>query len=369
MRCARMTRPLFPPFFRADVFGWDNPEISSEEFFDVTKEGHSSTRPVGAFPDSMILLRSHPSTGGIRVFCRPFSGILFAMKSMTGYGRGECSKNGVKFTVEVQSANRRQSDITIDLPRELIELEPRIRDEINTRVSRGRIDAVVTYHRSANKHAPVSVDHALARGIFRAAKQLQKQMKLKGELSVEALLNVKGVLCIHQHPMETEKVWPSVQVALQAALAALVKMREKEGRHLREDLLKRLALFEAELARVRAEAPNVVKRYQKNLRQRIASAGVEVSVDNERLIKEVVLFADRSDITEELTRLESHLQQFRGCLGSREPVGRTLDFLAQEMFRETNTLGAKANDAAISRAVVTMKAELEKMREQIQNVE
>ncbi len=288
---------------------------------------------------------------------------------MTGYGRGECAKNGVKFTVELQSTNRKQSDITIDLPRELVELEPRIRDEINSRVSRGRIDAVIAYHRASNKHTPVAVDHALAQGIQKAAKKLQKEMKLSGELSVEALLNVKGVLRVNEQEIDTEKVWPSVEMALQAALTALVKMREKEGRHLRDDLLKRLGLFEGEVASIRVEAPNVVKRYQQQLRDRIAASGVEVKMDDERLIKEVVFFADRSDITEELTRLESHLKQFHERLDVKESVGRTLDFLAQEMFRETNTIGAKANDVIISRAVVTMKAELEKIREQIQNVE
>ena len=288
---------------------------------------------------------------------------------MTGYGRGECSKNGVKFTVELNSINRKQSEISVDVPRELIELEPRIRDEINTRVSRGRINVVVAYHRASNRHAPVSVDHALARGVFKAVKQLQKEMKLTGDISMETLFRVPGVLKTGENTFEPEKVWPSVESALRAALASLIKMREKEGKFLRDALRQHLSLFQTQLKLIRGEAPNVGKRYQQQLRDRIASAGVEIPVNDERLIKEVVFFADRSDITEELTRLESHLHQFEECLESSESVGRTLDFLAQEMFREINTIGAKANDVAISRAVVTMKAELEKVREQIQNVE
>ena len=288
---------------------------------------------------------------------------------MTGYGRGECAKNGVKFTVELNSINRKQSEISVDVPRELVELEPRVRDEINTRVSRGRINVVIAYHRANHNHTPVSVDKALAQGIHKAAKQLAKEMKLKDDLSIETILGVKGVLRVNEQEVDPEKMWPSIETALQTALNGLVKMREKEGRHLRDDILKRLALFEGEVANIRTEAPNVVKRYQQQLRDRIATAGVEVKMDDERLIKEVVFFADRSDITEELTRLESHLKQFKDCLNAKEPVGRTLDFLAQEMFRETNTIGSKANDVIISRAVVTMKAELEKVREQIQNVE
>ena len=291
------------------------------------------------------------------------------MKSMTGYGRGEAGCDGVKFTVELTSTNRRQGEILIDLPRELVELEPRIRDEINARLSRGRIDVVIACHHANVRHAPVRVDHALARGIARAAKQLQKELGLTGELSMDTLLRVPNVLHTAMEIVDPQRLWPTIQTALQAALAKLLKMREKEGKHLCDALVKHLGDVEAEIAKIRTEAPNVVKRYQQQLRERIAAAGVDVPVSDERLMKEIVFFADRSDITEELTRLESHIKQFRESLDAAEAVGRTLDFLAQEMFRETNTIGAKANDVVISRAVVKMKGELEKIREQIQNVE
>jgi len=288
---------------------------------------------------------------------------------MTGYGRGEAGRDGVKFTVELTSTNRRQGEIIIDLPRELVELEPRIRDEINARLSRGRIDVVIACHRANNKHASVRLDHALARGIARSAKQLQKELGLAGELSMDTLLRMPNVLHTTAQIDDPQHFWPTIQNALQSALSKLVKMREKEGKHLRDALVKHLGKVEAEISKIHTEAPNVVKRYQQQLRERIAASGVDVSVSDERLMKEIVFFADRSDITEELTRLESHIKQFRESLDAAEAVGRTLDFLAQEMFRETNTIGAKANDMAISRAVVTMKGELEKIREQIQNVE
>ena len=292
------------------------------------------------------------------------------MKSMTGYGRGECARNGMKFTVELNSVNRKQNDISINLPRELIELEPRIRDEINTRVSRGRLNVVVAFHLGPSKTAQhVEIDRGLAKAYVRAAHQLGKEMKLVEGLTVDTLLKTPGVLKVSEAVIDAEEVWPSVETALQKALDALVKMREKEGRFLREDFLKRLKRCREMVGKIRDLAPEVVKRYQQQLHERIKSAGIELPVDDERLIKEVVFFADRSDISEELTRLESHLQQFEENLEMKEPVGRTLDFLAQEMGREINTIGSKANDATISRLVVESKAELEKIREQVQNIE
>ena len=162
----------------------------------------------------------------------------------------------------------------------------------------------------------------------------------------------------------------AVVKALRKALAGLVKMREREGGHLVKDLRKRIDVLRQCVGRIQRKSPEVVKRYQEQLRERIKNAGLEIpGVDDERLLKEIVYFADRSDISEELTRLQSHFQQFDDCVKSQEPVGRTLDFLAQEMNREVNTIGSKANDSLISREVVTLKAELEKFREQVQNVE
>jgi len=291
------------------------------------------------------------------------------MKSMTGYGRGECSRNGMKFTVELNSVNRKQNDISINLPHELVELEPRIRDGINARISRGRLNVVVAYHLGSKTAQHIEIDHALAKAYVRAAHQLAKEMKIAEGLTVDALFKTPGVVKITESMINLEAVWPSVEQALQKALDALVKMREKEGRFLRDDLLKRLKSFSEKVEKIRGHAPEVVKRYQQQLQERIKAAGVELPVDDERLLKEVVFFADRSDITEELTRLDSHLQQFHSNLDSKEPVGRTLDFLVQEMGREVNTIGSKANDATISQTVVQCKAELEKIREQVQNIE
>lgn len=292
------------------------------------------------------------------------------MRSMTGYGRGECARDGFKVTVELNSVNRRQSDITVNLDKELIELEPRIRDVINAALSRGRVNAVVACHRAAAPATDqVALDEPLARAYYRAIRKLQRQLKLRGSVTIELLLRAPGVMKLAEQAFPVETVWPCVHEALQAALAQLIKMREKEGRHLAADLTARLDALAAGVERIRALAPETLKRYRAALHARVKEAGLELSLDDERLMKEVVIFADRCDITEELTRLDSHLHQFRDNLTSRAPVGRTLDFLAQEMNREINTIGSKANAVEISQIVVQMKAELEKIREQVQNIE
>ncbi|HUI07896.1 MAG TPA: YicC/YloC family endoribonuclease [Verrucomicrobiae bacterium] len=292
------------------------------------------------------------------------------MRSMTGYGRGECARGGFKFTVELNSINRKQSDIAVNLPKEFVELEPRIRDEINAHLSRGRINVVVAYHRSdAKAGESVELDVALAQAYYRAIRKLQKQIKVNGSLTLDTILRAPGVMKLAETSVDAESVWPSVRVALQKAVAALVKMREKEGKFLAADLAQRLRLLESGLEQVSRVAPAVIARFREQLHARVREAGLDVPVDDERLAKEVVFFADRCDISEEVTRLASHLKQFHDCLSANEPVGRTLDFLAQEMGREINTIGSKANAAEISQQVVKMKAELEKIREQVQNIE
>ena len=292
------------------------------------------------------------------------------MRSMTGYGRGEAAKDGFKFTVELNSINRKQSDISINLPKEFVELEPRIRDEINAHLSRGRINVVVAFHRGDTKSGEqVELDVTLAKAYHRAIQQLQKQLKLDGPLTLDTILRAPGVMKLAESAVDAESVWPSVEAALRKAITGLVKMREKEGKFLANDFAQRLSLLEAGLGLIRKAAPEIVTRYREQLHTRVKEAGLDVSLDDERLVKEVVFFADRCDISEEITRLGSHFNQCHDCLKSNEPVGRTLDFLAQEMGREINTIGSKANAAEISQQVVKMKAELEKIREQIQNIE
>ncbi len=290
---------------------------------------------------------------------------------MTGYGWGECSRNGFKVTVELSSVNRKQGEIAVNLPRELEVLEAQIRDDINRQIARGRITARVSLHAAEGKEAAQAhINKPLAKAYARELGRLAKDLDLSGSVSLDLLIRAPGVLQTNEEMADAEDFWPAVDKALRRALALLVKVREREGEHLRRDLCGRIVAMRRAVARVQKQAPQVQKRYREQLIERVKHAGLdELELDQERLLKEVVFFADRSDISEELTRLGSHFQQFDDCLKSKEPVGRMLDFLAQEMNREINTIGSKANDSLISREVVVLKTELEKFREQAQNVE
>lgn len=290
---------------------------------------------------------------------------------MTGHGRGECARDGFKITVELSSVNRKQAEIALSLPRELELLEAPMREVIHRAIARGRITGRVSLHAGRGRAAARQhLNTDLARAYARELAALARQLKLKDDVTLDHLVRAPGVFQTDAELAGAEDFWPAIETALRKALAALLKMRAREGAHLAADLRRRVAIMRAAADRVRKLAPGAADRYRAALRERIRSAGLEgIAAEDERLLKEVVLFADRVDISEELTRLQSHFQQFDDLLQAKEPVGRTLDFLAQEMNREINTIGSKANDARIAREVVTLKAELEKFREQAMNVE
>lgn len=289
---------------------------------------------------------------------------------MTGYGRGEASREGIKITTEITSVNRKQSEITVYLPRELEPLEAQARAELNKRIARGRVTVKVGLHAAEALPGQVEVNIAVARAYVDQLRKVARELKISDNISIETLVRLPGVLGAGDDVSEAEALWPVVEKALAAAMEALIKMRVKEGAHLMKDLQGRIKVMRKGVATIKAVAPEMVKRYREALQQRIVSAGLPLPAEeDERLLKEVVYFADRSDISEELARLQSHFKQFEDCVKSEEPVGRTLDFLAQEMNREINTIGSKAQDSEIAREVVQFKAELEKFREQVQNVE
>jgi uncharacterized protein (TIGR00255 family) len=293
------------------------------------------------------------------------------MKSMTGYGRGDASQDGFKINVELSSVNRKQSEISVNLPREMEMLEAQVRDLINRYISRGRLTARVSLHAGASKlSARMHLNVPLAKAYARELSRLAKQLHLPGPVTLDQLARAPGVFQTDEELAVEEDFWPAVERALRKALTGMLRTREREGAHLESDLAHRITVMRRALAQIQKHAPKVAERYRQQLIERIKSAGLDApGVEDDRLLKEVVYFADRSDISEELTRLQSHFQQFEDSRKSKEPVGRMLDFLAQEMNREINTIGSKANDTLISREVVTLKAELEKFREQAQNVE
>ena len=290
---------------------------------------------------------------------------------MTGYGRGEYSQDGLKVTTEASSVNRKQAEVNVSLPREWESLELQVRDEVNKRIARGRLTIKVAMHAGESFYGnKVQLNVPLAKAYAKALANLAQDLNLSGSVSLDLLLRAPGVLRTEDEMEDAEAFWPVVQKSVLRALESLIRMRQREGTHLGQDLQARMGLMKKSLEQIRVRAPKMVQRYQEQLRLRIKKAGLDLpAADDDRLLKEVIYFADRSDISEELTRLESHFKQFASSLKSAEPVGRMLDFLAQEMNREINTIGSKTTDSLISREVVKLKAELEKVREQVQNVE
>lgn len=290
---------------------------------------------------------------------------------MTGYGRGQCARGGMCVSVEVSSVNRRQNDVTVLLPRELDFLEPRIREMVGERVSRGKVTVRVSVEVSEKVLATsVRFNQSLAKTYVRDLRDLARELGLPQPVTLDCIANLPGVIELLPVGHDPEKTWPLVRVALARALDALIAMRSKEGAHLTRDLAARLRRLKRLTRKIADRAPKVVPKYKEALLSRIRAAGIEsINPNDERLLKEVVIFADRCDISEELTRLQSHFNQCDECLRSSAAEGRKLEFLAQEMLREINTIGSKANDALISRAVVEFKTELERFREQVQNVE
>jgi len=293
------------------------------------------------------------------------------MKSMTGYGRGECTAKGASITVELNSVNRKQAEVSLSVPSELESIEPDLRDLILASVSRGRVSGrVVLQYTGSSRASSVAVNETQAKAYRRELSKLAKSLEIPDNLSMEGLLRLPGVLENTQPTLDAKAFRAPIKSALGQALEGLLSMREKEGGNLGRDLAKRLAKLRRIVKRVAKLAPDVLKHHRERLIERLKKTNVEVpDMDDDRLLREIVYYTDRTDITEELTRLGSHFVQLEECLSDVVPVGRKLDFLAQEMFREINTIGSKANDANISSEVVNLKTELEKIREQVQNVE
>jgi uncharacterized protein (TIGR00255 family) len=293
------------------------------------------------------------------------------LMSMTGRGTGKASGRQARVEVELSSVNRKQLDINVGLPRFLASFEARVQEEIQRALSRGRVNGEIRVTATASAPAAgVRVDEGLARAQVAALRAAAKKLGLPDDLKASALLSLPEVVVYERSAADIAALWPVVAQALAAALASLQAMRKKEGAALGRDLRARMKQL-AKLAReIEARAPAVAETYRAALLKRIATALPDAELANdERVLKEIVLFADRSDVTEEQVRLDSHLKQAEGLLKTGGVVGRTLDFLVQEMGREINTIGSKANDGAITRRVIAFKTGLERIREQVQNIE
>jgi len=290
------------------------------------------------------------------------------IKSMTGFGRGEVEREGIKVTVEATSVNNRFCDVAIRMPRSLSEMESRVAEKVRARIRRGRVNLSVTCKEGEAGEKALEVNVELARVYRDMLSGLQKELGLGGSVDVQLIASLPDVFKYEPKEEASEHVWALVSEASDAALDALDEMRRAEGEHLCDDFVKRIGDLEDLLRRIEKRAPERVEGLRERLRERIGRLLTE-QVDEQRLAMEIAVFAERSDVTEECVRFHSHNQQFLAALEKGEAVGRKLNFLLQEMNREANTIGSKANDADIAHLVVGIKEEIEKLREQVQNVE
>ena len=287
---------------------------------------------------------------------------------MTAFGRGEAGADGYRFTVEVRTLNHRFCDVRIKLPRKYSDFEEDIKKKVSSEFSRGRIEVSVLADDTLDKVQHLTVDTELAKTYKRLLLILQEELGLQGDLRLESLLNFRDLFAFQEDEESREKAWSVVETALDQAVSGCLLMRQEEGEAIARDLSGRLNQLEVLTGEVETRAPLVVDDARDRLQKRIQDL-LETELDETRLAQEVAFFAEKSDITEEVVRLQSHIQQFRDLLEASGPRGRQLEFLLQEMHREVNTIGSKANDLEIAQKVIQMKTELERFREQIQNVE
>lgn len=291
------------------------------------------------------------------------------LKSMTGYGRGEGESGLGKVLVESRSINHRYSDINIRLPKRLAIFENRIKEIIRSQVSRGRIDVSIKLDALGGEKFQLQVDSNLAEQYFQALLSLKDKFQLRGEITLELLAGAKDLISAKEEVGDIEPYWLEIVPILKRTLQEMDEMKCSEGNALAKDIQTRLERITQELKEIKAQLPSYVVAYRIRLQERLQSLLGGIEVDPGRLQQEIALLAERTDITEEIVRAESHLSQFALLFNEKESVGRKMDFLLQEIHREVNTVSAKANDAEISQKVVEIKSELEKIREQVQNIE
>lgn len=291
------------------------------------------------------------------------------MKSMTGYGKGVAVLDGRELTVELKSVNHRFLDVSMRLPRVLSCIEDTIRTTIAEHLVRGHVDVFVNYRNTRSDAKSVRVDGLLLSEYVKAARAANEALELCDDLTLSNVLRLPDVTEIVPADEDADALIALAKEATTLALNGLIEMRVAEGARLRTALLAGVNAMDAYREEILARAPFVAEEYRKKLNERIEAVLGDAEIDRARLATEVALFADRCCIDEELVRLKSHIAQFRTYLDTAEPVGRNMDFIVQEMNRECNTIGSKANDAALTKSVLVCKAEIEKLREQIQNVE
>ena len=288
---------------------------------------------------------------------------------MTGFGRGELKTDSVQCIVEIKTVNHRYADFTIKMPRDLMPLEDRIRTVLQQSINRGKTDVFVTYIDLSKKEKKVAVDEGVVNAYFAAMKDSSDNLGYRFEPNVSMLFKIPDAFVQFKEEADVEVVWDNLKKAIDFSLSNLTKMREVEGEKLKEELISILKNCETLYKNICERSPFVPVEYKEKLHQRLNELLDKGIVDEQRLAGEVAVFADKCSIDEEIARFNSHLKQFYDALNGGGSIGRRLDFIVQEMNREVNTMGSKANDIIITNNVISLKSEIEKIREQIQNLE
>jgi uncharacterized protein (TIGR00255 family) len=288
---------------------------------------------------------------------------------MTGYGRAESSKGTLEFSVEIRSGNNRFREIILRLPQSLQPSEDRIRSIVSSRLRRGRIEVSIQIKDNGDKGLNLELNRPLVRAYATIFNELNEELGCKQPIDLSFFSQLKDTIIVKQDSVDLEGIWPDLKDVLDKALLSLETMRMDEGKALEEDFLVRLKRIKGDIEEIRNRAKVTVEEYRDKLIQKINKLIEGIDIAEDRLMQEVAIMADRTDITEELIRVESHLEQFRSYMNQDDLIGRRLDFLLQEINREVNTMASKAADSFVSQLVVDIKAELERLREQIQNVE
>ncbi len=293
------------------------------------------------------------------------------IRSMTGYGRSQATVDTMNITVELKSVNHRYFEFSSRVPRNYGFLEEKLKSYVNTRVSRGKIECYVSIENLEDDNVEIAVNHSLADSYFNALNELADRLELniRDEQIMSSLTRYNDIFTVHKNEADEDKIWNAVKSVTDEAVSKFVAMREAEGDKLKADVLNRADLILSKVSLIEERSPETIKEYNDKLLARINEFLSDVQVDEQRILTECAIFADKVAVAEETVRLRSHIDQLRLFLNSDEAIGRKIDFLVQEMNREANTIGSKSQDVTIARNVIDIKAEIEKIREQIQNIE
>lgn len=291
------------------------------------------------------------------------------IKSMTGYGKSEQTIDSLNVTVEIKSVNHRYFEFSARVPREYGFLEEKLKKYCNSLITRGKVECYVSVEDLEEREMEVNVNETLAAGYAKALKELSERFGLKDDISAVTLSRYPDVITLHKASEDEERIWNAVKTVAETAVSKFIEMRETEGSKLRGDILSRADYIIECVEFIEGRSPETVREYNEKLKQRMKELLGDAAVDEQRLLNEAAIYADKIAVDEETVRLRSHISQLREFMNSSEAIGRKLDFLVQEINREANTIGSKAQDVDIAKKVIAIKAEVEKIREQVQNIE